>query len=414
MSIIVLVYRLCFPLSHPPSRFCVDVANHRRRRKLLFLYRSSNPAAPPSSATLQPRRGGGNPARFLPVAASNHHLLSSSTTEVSKVPFLQSTSLSPSFKWDDNNPDITYCVLASTANLASEIWTPICQWASKESHRLFLCPPLRSTFIPVLQLVPFPCPDNPSFKIPLRFPMDIHDELGFVFLETEMTKAAEEYKFAIVMKFLRVRPFIDVIRLNVGHTAVVCRAGERRKEVGKPKENITWQPKKFDIKGSSSGTKDDKEMEANIASLGERLQNMEGESAETNQSGQVPSFLLNTEMSKDPLQDLVYILENENDVSEEECDEVWCDKENEVALEFMQLKDKESSELPKNLVDEMKNILAENRLLWDFTMGYCSSQEEGEVIVSRGKEKAYDSEGANRSDVGKCKKITSDKTVRKS
>ncbi|KAL6003037.1 hypothetical protein ACLOJK_023259 [Asimina triloba] len=82
-----------------------------------------------------------------------------------------------------------------------------------------------------------------------------------------MTKAAEEYKFAIVMKFLQVRPSIDVIRLNV-----MKKVGERRKEVGKPKKNIIWQPKKFDIKGSSSGTKDDKEMEANIASLGERLQ----------------------------------------------------------------------------------------------------------------------------------------------
>ncbi|KAL5979501.1 hypothetical protein ACLOJK_019405 [Asimina triloba] len=145
-----------------------------------------------------------------------------------------------------------------------------------------------------------------------------------------------------------------------GHTTVVCRVGERRKEVRKPKENITWQPKKFDINGSSLGTKDDKEMEANMASLSERLQvtredknsnvvqlesleaapnsinagmisNIEGESAEMNQSGYVPSFLLNTEMLKDPLQDLVHILENEKDVSEEECDEVCSDKENEVA-----------------------------------------------------------------------------------
>ncbi|KAL6003041.1 hypothetical protein ACLOJK_023264 [Asimina triloba] len=191
-----------------------------------------------------------------------------------------------------------------------------------------------------------------------------------------MTKAAEEYKFAIVMKFLQVRPSIDVIRLNV-----MKKVGERRKEVGKPKKNIIWQPKKFDIKGCSSGTKDDKEMEANIASLGERLQ--------------VPSFLLNTEMPKDPLKDLMHILENEKDVSEEERDEVCRDKENEVASEFMQLKGKESSELPKNLIDEMEN-------------------EEGEVLVSRGKKKAYDSEGANRSDARKYKKITSDKTVRKS
>ncbi|KAL5984754.1 hypothetical protein ACLOJK_041376 [Asimina triloba] len=136
------------------------------------------------------------------------------------------------------------------------------------------------------------------------------------------------------------------------------------------------------------------------------ISNIEGESAETNQSGQVPSSLLNIEMPKD--------LENEKDVSEEECDEVWCDKENEEALEFMQLKGKESSELPKNRVDEMKNVLAKNRLPGDSTMGYCSSQEEGEILVSRGKENVYDSEGANRSDARKYEKITSDKTVRKS
>ncbi|KAL5974867.1 hypothetical protein ACLOJK_031540 [Asimina triloba] len=88
-------------------------------------------------------------------------------------------------------------------------------------------------------------------------------------------------------------------------------------------------------------------------------------------------------------------LYNEKDVSEEECDGVWCDKENEEALEFMQLKGKESSELPKNRADELEIVLVENRLPGDSTMGYCSSQEEGEILVSRGKEKAYDSKGAN-------------------
>ncbi|KAL5984836.1 hypothetical protein ACLOJK_038672, partial [Asimina triloba] len=242
----------------------------------------------------------------------------------------------------------------------------LCSLVSKESHRLFFCPLLRSTFIPALQLpvalgwqfLRQYCPlmalpsvrttgsgdvlarsyasvvsnsaNNPSFKIPLRFPMDIHGELGFIFSKTEMTKAAEEYKFAIVMKFL---------------------VGKRCKEVGKPKENISWQPKKFDIKGSSSGTKDDKEMEANIESLGERLRV--------------------TREDKNSNVDL----ENEKDVSEEECDGVWCDKENEEALEFMQLKGKESSELPKNRVDDLEIVLAENRLPGDSTMGYCSKEK---------------------------------------
>ncbi|KAL5998186.1 hypothetical protein ACLOJK_009124 [Asimina triloba] len=44
--------------------------------------------------------------------------------------------------------------------------------------------------------------DNPSFVMPMRFPVDINGELGFIFSEPEMTKAAEDYKFAIVLKFL--------------------------------------------------------------------------------------------------------------------------------------------------------------------------------------------------------------------
>ncbi|KAL5988615.1 hypothetical protein ACLOJK_026713 [Asimina triloba] len=48
--------------------------------------------------------------------------------------------------------------------------------------------------------------------------------------------------------------------------------GERRKEDEKPKDNIIWKPKKFEIKGISSGAKDDKEMEAKVELLGQSLQ----------------------------------------------------------------------------------------------------------------------------------------------
>ncbi|KAK1578171.1 hypothetical protein Q3G72_028139 [Acer saccharum] len=60
--------------------------------------------------------------------------------------------------------------------------------------------------------------DNPSFKIPMRFPVDINGELGFIFSEPEMAKAAEDYKFAIVMKFMHARPSIDNIRFSVVKT----------------------------------------------------------------------------------------------------------------------------------------------------------------------------------------------------
>ncbi|KAI9184748.1 hypothetical protein LWI28_000754 [Acer negundo] len=60
--------------------------------------------------------------------------------------------------------------------------------------------------------------DNPSFKIPMRFSVDINGELGFIFSKPEMAKAAEDYKFAIVMKFMHARPLIDNIRLNIVKT----------------------------------------------------------------------------------------------------------------------------------------------------------------------------------------------------
>lgn len=52
---------------------------------------------------------------------------------------------------------------------------------------------------------------------------------------------------------------------------MVCRVGERRKEDGKPKDKRVWQPKNSKIRGSSSGTKDDKELEANAELPDDRL-----------------------------------------------------------------------------------------------------------------------------------------------
>ncbi|KAL5980765.1 hypothetical protein ACLOJK_028675 [Asimina triloba] len=182
--------------------------------------------------------------------------------------------------------------------------------------------------------------DISSFKIPLRFPVYINGELGFVFTETGMTKAAEEYK--------------DILLWSVG--------------LGRDQKII-------DIKDSSSGTKDDKEMEANMEVPG-MTSNIGGETVETNQFGQVPSILSNTEKPMDPLQDLVKRMENQKDINNEECEEVWCDKENEVASETMQLKGKEFSDMPKNLVDETENVLGKNRMQGDSTMRYFSDQEE--------------------------------------
>ncbi|XP_042959294.1 uncharacterized protein LOC122294521 [Carya illinoinensis] len=60
--------------------------------------------------------------------------------------------------------------------------------------------------------------EHPTFKIPMRFPVDIDGEMGFVFSELEMTKAADEFRYALVMKFMKSRPSIDKIRLTVVKT----------------------------------------------------------------------------------------------------------------------------------------------------------------------------------------------------
>ncbi|KAF5481437.1 hypothetical protein F2P56_002087 [Juglans regia] len=54
-----------------------------------------------------------------------------------------------------------------------------------------------------------------AFKVPMRYPVDVDGEPGFVFTEPEMSKAAEDFHFAIVLKFVRMRPTIDDIRLAI-------------------------------------------------------------------------------------------------------------------------------------------------------------------------------------------------------
>lgn len=57
--------------------------------------------------------------------------------------------------------------------------------------------------------------NSSTFKIPMRYPVEVNGKLGFIFLEAEMTKAADEQKYAIVMKFMQARPPIDNIILHI-------------------------------------------------------------------------------------------------------------------------------------------------------------------------------------------------------
>ncbi|KAK0595455.1 hypothetical protein LWI29_006801 [Acer saccharum] len=57
-----------------------------------------------------------------------------------------------------------------------------------------------------------------AYKFPMRYPVDINGELGFIFSEMKMVKVEEDFRFALVMKFMRFRPSIDRIRLSVVKT----------------------------------------------------------------------------------------------------------------------------------------------------------------------------------------------------
>lgn len=54
-----------------------------------------------------------------------------------------------------------------------------------------------------------------SFNLSLRFPTEIGGEKGFIFLEHEMSKAAEDFRFTLVLKFLRSCPSINLIRTTI-------------------------------------------------------------------------------------------------------------------------------------------------------------------------------------------------------
>lgn len=60
--------------------------------------------------------------------------------------------------------------------------------------------------------------EHPIFKLSICFPVNIDGEMGFVFSKSEMAKAADEFHFALVMKFMRTYPYIDKILLNVVKT----------------------------------------------------------------------------------------------------------------------------------------------------------------------------------------------------
>lgn len=54
-----------------------------------------------------------------------------------------------------------------------------------------------------------------NFKLSMCYLVEVDGQQGFMFSEVEMTRAAEDFRHALVLKFLRVRPSIDNIHLMV-------------------------------------------------------------------------------------------------------------------------------------------------------------------------------------------------------
>lgn len=54
-----------------------------------------------------------------------------------------------------------------------------------------------------------------NFWLPLRKPDIINGELGFNFLDVEIDRVVDEFKFLLVLKILSKRPLIDTLRKQI-------------------------------------------------------------------------------------------------------------------------------------------------------------------------------------------------------
>ncbi|KAK0589285.1 hypothetical protein LWI29_012121 [Acer saccharum] len=171
-----------------------------------------------------------------------------------------------------------------------------------------------------------------------------------------------------------------------GHTAVVCRAGEGCKVVGKPKgETKVWQLKNKITKGEVSGSKEGLEIEVNIVLPDGKLTIIQEDSNDN---------------------------QNNFEDSNEECEEVWGDEELEVVQETVQTRIEKSPVLPGTPIPKPDADDYVGGQKGDLALVCYSDREEGEITGLKGKEKAYDSDGVVPSDLEKTNNGV--RTVRKS
>ncbi|KAL5992197.1 hypothetical protein ACLOJK_013112 [Asimina triloba] len=257
--------------------------------------------------------------------------------------------------------------------------------------------------------------EHPTFKIPMRFPVDIDGEMGFVFSELEMTKAADEFRVGEKrknegrvndnkiwhqkgIKEQREDKTGNVMGENILETRVVH---------GNPNENMAKVSVAHDlghlnVTSPAEMVSKKKLDEVGITSLPDlinsvdMIQHREGKHVEGIEGGQH----VQSAIPGDP------------DNSDEECEEVCYDDES--GLQRSAQADRVQTTVLEE--EENNNRLGNDSPQGEVTKGYSSEREEEEITVLLGKEKMYDTDGERQSTAEKVTKSGAyeEKSVRKS
>ncbi|KAL6003473.1 hypothetical protein ACLOJK_023703 [Asimina triloba] len=255
-------------------------------------------------------------------------------------------------------------------------------------------------------------PEHPTFKIPMRFLVDINGEMGFVFSELEMTKAADEF-----------------------------RVGEKRKNEGKVKDNKIWQQKgiKEPMEDKTGTVMREKMLEigavngnpnenmASIFDLGDLNVTSPAEMDPEENLGEVgitsqPDLINSVDVVQhregkqvketECSQYVQSVIPRDPNNSDEECEEVWHGDEPELQGSA------QADKVQTTRLDEEENNdrLGNGSPQGEVMIGYSSEREKGEITVLLGKEKLYDTDGERRSTAAKVTKSDAyeENSVRKS
>ncbi|KAL6005451.1 hypothetical protein ACLOJK_006018 [Asimina triloba] len=194
--------------------------------------------------------------------------------------------------------------------------------------------------------------EHPTFKILMHFPVDIDGEMSFVFSELEMIKAADEFRYALVMKFMKTRHSIDKIRLTVVKT---------------------WGL--IDVPTISFMD----EFHVLIYMKNER------------------DFVHGWTCEGRTVEGLPF---RDSDNSDEECEEVWHGDEPELQGSAQEDRVQTTGLNEEENNDRLGNGSPQGEVM----TGYSSEREEGKITVFLGKEKLYDTDGERRSTAAKVTK----------